>query len=288
MIHSMTAFCRKEHVAPWGTLVWELRSVNHRYLEISPRLPDTLRELENSIRDCLRQALSRGKVECILKLKTENTLPAALEVNQEYVLQLLDASQRIRALTGGSGYISTETLMNWPGVLQSPETDQSVIQQTAHQLLKETLEEFIAHRQREGSVLSSIILDRLTKVETQIAQVRELMPEILKTQRERLLSRLQEFQANPDQERLEQELVFLAQKSDVDEELDRLATHAQEVRRTINQGGAVGRRLDFLMQELNREANTLGSKSVNAQTSQIAVELKVLIEQMREQIQNIE
>lgn len=288
MIRSMTAFSRKEHTAPWGTLSWELRSVNHRYLEVHPRLPDTLRDLENPVREALRNGLSRGKVECTLKLKAEHITPASLEINETYVKQLLDAAHKIGSLTGESGTLSVTALLNWPGVVATPETDQSEIQQAALSLLKDALKDFIANREREGQVLNTIISERLDGIDEQVKIVRQHLPEILQAQKEKLKARLEEISANVDQDRLEQEIVYLAQKTDVDEELDRLETHVKEVRRTLKQGGAVGRRLDFLMQELNREANTLGSKSINTLTTQAAVELKVLIEQMREQIQNIE
>ncbi|MEE2733634.1 YicC/YloC family endoribonuclease [Ketobacter sp.] len=288
MIRSMTAFSRKEHTAPWGTLSWELRSVNHRYLEVHPRLPDTLRDLENPVREALRHSLSRGKVECTLKLKSEHVTPVSLEINETFVKQLLEAAHKLGNLTGESGTLSVTSLLNWPGVVATPETDQSEIQQAALSLLKEALKEFIANREREGQVLNTIIGERLDGIDQQVAIVRQHLPEILQAQKEKLKARLEEISANVDQDRLEQEIVYLAQKTDVDEELDRLETHVKEVRRTLKQGGAVGRRLDFLMQELNREANTLGSKSINTLTTQAAVELKVLIEQMREQIQNIE
>ena len=288
MTRSMTAFSRKELTAPWGTLSWEIRSVNHRYLEILPRLPDTLRELEPEIREQLRQQISRGKVECTLRLKTEAATPTEPQVNEAYVKHLVAAADQINAIVGASVPMSVATLMQWPGVLQTPDTDQSELLVSAKNLLQEALVEFVAHREREGTVLKELILDRLTQINELASQVRSLMPDILQGQRERISNRLTELLAQVDQDRVEQELVFLAQKTDVEEELDRLVTHVEEVRRTLIKGGAVGRRLDFLMQELNREANTLGSKSINAQTSQISVELKVLIEQMREQIQNIE
>lgn len=288
MIRSMTAFSRKEMKAPWGTLSWELRSVNHRYLEISPRLPDTLRDLENPVREKLRQGVDRGKVECTLKLKTENVVPGRLDINEPFVKQLLDAAHRLGTLAGDSGSLSTATLLNWPGVIQTPETDQSEIQHTALALFESTLQDFVAGREREGAVLQQIILERLDKIDDQVATVRGQLPTILQGQKDKLIARLAELNAAPDKDRLEQELVYMAQKADVDEELDRLTTHVREVRRSLKQGGACGRRLDFLMQELNREANTLGSKSVHTLTTQVAVELKVLIEQMREQIQNIE
>jgi uncharacterized protein (TIGR00255 family) len=288
MIRSMTAFSRKEVKAPWGTLAWELRSVNHRYLEISPRLPDTLRDLENPVREKLRQGIDRGKVECTLKLKAENVAPGKIDINEQFVRQLLDAAHRIGAITGESTSLSASTLLNWPGVVQTADTDQSELQQAALALFDATLAEFVSGREREGAVLQQIILDRLNRVDEQVAIVRAQLPAILQAQKDKLLARLADINANPDPERLEQELVYMAQKADVDEELDRLSTHATEVRRSLKQGGACGRRLDFLMQELNREANTLGSKSVHTLTTQVAVELKVLIEQMREQIQNIE
>ena len=288
MIRSMTAFSRKELNAPWGTLSWELRSVNHRYLEVHPRLPDTLRDLENPVRESLRSTLSRGKVECTLKLKAENLAPTRLEINETYVKQLLEAANRLTHMTGDTSGLSVTDLLGWPGVVTTPEADQSEIQQAALGLLQEALQDFVANREREGQMLNDIIIDRLDKIDAQVTVVRQHLPEILQAQKEKLLARLEEISANVDQERLEQEIVYLAQKSDVDEELDRLETHVKEVRRALKQGGAVGRRLDFLMQELNREANTLGSKSINPLTTQAAVELKVLIEQMREQIQNIE
>ncbi|TNC87856.1 MAG: YicC family protein, partial [Alcanivorax sp.] len=282
MIRSMTAFSRKELNAPWGTLSWELRSVNHRYLEVHPRLPDTLRDLENPVRESLRSTLSRGKVECTLKLKAENLAPTRLEINETYVKQLLEAANRLTHMTGDTSGLSVTDLLGWPGVVTTPEADQSEIQQAALGLLQEALQDFVANREREGQMLNDIIIDRLDKIDAQVTVVRQHLPEILQAQKEKLLARLEEISANVDQERLEQEIVYLAQKSDVDEELDRLETHVKEVRRALKQGGAVGRRLDFLMQELNREANTLGSKSINTLTTQAAVELKVLIEQMRE------
>lgn len=288
MIRSMTAFSRKELKEPWGTLSWELRSVNHRYLEVTPRLPEQLRELENSVRERIRKRLSRGKLECTLKLKTESAAPGDIKVNEVYVKQLLAAAHQIQNITGDSSSLSTTALLGWQGVLESPETDLSHIQKAAMELLDATLDDFIEHREREGAELKSLIEDRLAGVLNQVAIAKENLPDILQAQRERIQSKLEEAKVNLDQERLEQEMVFIAQKADIDEELDRLNAHVEEVRRTLNKGGASGRRLDFLMQELNREANTLGSKSIHVVTTQVAVELKVLIEQMREQIQNIE
>lgn len=288
MIRSMTAFSRKELKESWGNLSWEVRSVNHRYLEVSPRLPEQLRELENSVRETLRKRLSRGKLECTLKLKTEQAVPTEIKVNETYVKELLAAAHKIQAITGDSGTLSTTSLLNWQGVIETPETDLSHIQKAAMDLLHTTLDDFLAHREREGAELKALIEDRLDGILKQVAIAKENLPDILKAQREKLASKLEEVAANLDKDRLEQEMVYIAQKADIDEELDRLNAHVEEVRRTLKKGGACGRRLDFLMQELNREANTLGSKSVHVITTQVAVELKVLIEQMREQIQNIE
>ena len=288
MIRSMTAFSRKETKDTWGTLSLELRSVNHRYLEVTPRLPEQLRDLENSIRETLRKRLSRGKLECSLKLKTENAIPTDIKVNEAYVKQLLAAAHQIQAVTGDSASLSTTSLLGWQGVIEATETDFSDIQKAALALLEETLVDFIGHREREGSELKTLISDRLERVLEQTAIAKQHIPEILQAQRERITTKLEEAKVNLDQDRLEQEMVFIAQKTDIDEELDRLCAHVEEVRRTLEKGGACGRRLDFLMQELNREANTLGSKSIHVVTTQVAVELKVLIEQMREQIQNIE
>lgn len=284
----MTAFSRKELQETWGNLSWELRSVNHRYLEITPRLPEQLRELENRVREKLRKKLSRGKLECTLKLKTEKAVPTSITVNEAYVNQLVSAAHKIQDLTGDRASLSTTALLNWPGVIETPETDLSHMQQAAMDLLDETLNDFIAHREREGGELKKLLEDRLAGILEQVAIAKQNLPDILQAQRERINSKLAEAQVNLDQDRLEQEMVLIAQKADIDEELDRLSTHVEEVRRTLKQGGASGRRLDFLMQELNREANTLGSKSIHVITTQVAVELKVLIEQMREQIQNIE
>lgn len=288
MIRSMTAYSRHPHQAKWGQLTWELRSVNHRYLEISTRLPESLRELENAIREKLRARLNRGKLECILKVHVETALDNELTVNTAYVQQLMKAAKDIQRITGDPSPLSTHHLLSWQGVLETHDEDTSAIQQAALDSLDICIDDFIAHREREGAELKRLIASRLDNVLLQIDTVKHHLPEILAGQRERILNKLRDAHVNPDQERLEQELVLIAQKADVDEEIDRLNAHVIEARRALEKGGAVGRRLDFLMQELNREANTLGSKSLHVVTTQVSVELKVLIEQMREQVQNIE
>lgn len=288
MIRSMTAFSRKESKGDWGSLTWELRSVNHRYLELTPRLPESLRELENPLRERLRKALQRGKVECSLKLKLEEGGSGTLVINEPYVRELIAAGRQIAALTQDSQPLPTLGMLSLPGVIQAPEADFSMLQATALEALESALSDFIAHREREGSGIQALLEDRLAKIQVQTALARQKLPDILAHQRQRMLQRLEELTAQLDQDRLEQEMAYIAQRADIDEELDRLDTHVKEVYRTLKKGGACGRRLDFLMQELNREANTLGSKSIDTDTTQIAVELKVLIEQMREQIQNIE
>jgi uncharacterized protein (TIGR00255 family) len=288
MIRSMTAFGRQEYKSPHGTLSWEIRSVNQRFLEVHPRLPDTFRDLEMALREKLRQRLSRGKIECTLKFRSDQQSQATVVLNDTLIRELLAAGQRLSELTGEASHLSPQTLLTWPGVVNVPEVDVRSLQTDALALLDRTIDEFIRAREREGTELRQLLEDKLSGILTQVSLVRDALPRILAASRERLLTKLADVRDSLQPERLEQELVFMAQKQDVDEELDRLVTHVEEVRRILEEGGAQGRRLDFLMQELNREANTLGSKSASTFTTQAAVELKVLIEQMREQVQNIE
>ncbi|OUS27315.1 YicC family protein [Gammaproteobacteria bacterium 45_16_T64] len=288
MIRSMTAFSRKESKTQWGDISWEVRSVNHRYLEAHPRLPEPLRDIENAVRERIRKRLSRGKVECTLKLKTDHLAPSNISINEALTQQLIQASEQLKALAPTAAPLSTQAILSWPGVISSEEADFTEIRKESLTLLDGAFDEFIEHREREGQELARLIHERLEGVLIQVELVKEYLPDILSAQREKILGKLEEAQVSLDTDRLEQEMVMIAQKTDVDEEIDRLTTHVTEVQRTLNKGGACGRRLDFLMQELNREANTLGSKSIHSNTTQVAVELKVLIEQMREQIQNIE
>lgn len=288
MIFSMTAFSRKQLDEVWGSLVWEIRSVNHRYLEASVRLPDPLRSLEPVIRESLRGKLNRGKVECQLRFQASPQQQAALLLNQAAIAQLLQAAGKIKELSGDLVPMSVTDVLRWPGVLDEKDSQMEDIEAAALTLFNSALEEMLIVRAREGEELGRLIETRLVTVREIVKEVRVLLPDILARQRRNLTERLAEIRQELDPARLEQELVLQAQKSDVDEELDRLDSHVAEVQRVLQTPGQIGRRLDFLMQELNREANTLSSKSVVAETTRSAVELKVLIEQMREQIQNIE
>ncbi|WP_313089328.1 YicC/YloC family endoribonuclease [Pseudomonas sp.] len=287
MIHSMTAFARTEQASDHGTLSWEIRSVNHRYLEPHLRLPEAFRDLEAAVRDALRKGLSRGKVECTLRF-AEATTGRPLQVDSDRARQLVDAAETVAALIRQPAPLNPLEVLAWPGVLVADSADPQALSRAALELFNQALEELKAGRQREGQELARLINERLDAIAEQTATLRTQVPQMLAAQRQKLLDRCAEMRADLDPQRLEQEMVLLAQKSDVAEELDRLATHVGEVRRVLKSGGAAGRRLDFLMQELNREANTLGSKAIDTRSTQAAVSLKVLIEQMREQVQNIE
>ncbi len=289
MPRSMTGFARREAKLSWGTVIWEVRSVNHRYLEPGFRLPEDFREMEPALRDALRKTLQRGKIEASLSVQFEQENDTELGVNFLKVGQLANALQQISTQLGGQAApINPMELLKWPGVIQKQELEREVMHAAVLEVFNEALALLIEHRDREGAELAQHILQRLDNVSAQVATVRARLPEILQSQREKLQAKIATLQIELDDERLEQEIALLAQKADVDEELDRLDTHVIEVKRTLKQTDSVGRRLDFLMQELNREANTLSSKAIVADTTQAAVELKVLIEQMREQIQNIE
>ncbi|PKM32599.1 MAG: YicC family protein [Gammaproteobacteria bacterium HGW-Gammaproteobacteria-12] len=287
MVHSMTAFARHEQATAHGTLSWELRSVNHRYLEPHLRLPEAFRDLEGAVREALRQGLSRGKVECTLRF-AEETAGKPLQVDSERARQLINAAEQVAALIQQPAPLNPLEVLAWPGVLVADSADPQALNSAALKLFDQALSELKAGRAREGAELAKLLNDRLDSILDEVAALRELVPQMLAGQRAKIETRFAEMQAELDPQRLEQELVLLAQKSDVAEELDRLSTHVSEVRRVLKAGGAAGRRLDFLMQELNREANTLGSKAFDPRSTQAAVNLKVLIEQMREQVQNIE
>lgn len=287
MIHSMTAFSRAELASPQGTLSWEIRSVNHRYLEPHLRLPDSFRDLEGVLRDALRKGLSRGKLECTLRF-VESVQAQPVVLDQARAAQVIAAAETLAEQMAGPAPISPLKILSWPGVMVSTSTDYQALSAQALELFTQALRQLIEGRQREGAELAQLIGERLDGMQQELVVLRGLLPEMLAAQRQRILERCAEWQVELDNGRLEQEMVLLAQKTDVAEELDRLAMHMAEVRRVLQEGGAVGRRLDFLMQELNREANTLGSKAFDTRTTQAAVNLKVLIEQMREQIQNIE
>ncbi|MFT3929450.1 MAG: YicC/YloC family endoribonuclease [Spongiibacteraceae bacterium] len=288
MTHSMTAFARQSATYPWGTLVWEIRSVNHRYLEPSFKLPDALRGLEGELRERLRSELARGKVECTLRAQLAQEQSSALAVDTELLDQLLACAQQVQGKITQTTALNPLDVLAWPGVLKTEQQDDEAIAAAASALFNTALMQLSEHRAREGAELRRYIETQLDEVAAIVDSVRAQMPTILNALRQRLRDRLTELRSELDNDRIEQEMVILAQKSDVAEELDRLQTHIKEVRRALQQREPCGRRLDFLMQEFNREANTLSSKSQVSDTTLNAVRLKVLIEQMREQIQNIE
>ncbi len=287
MVASMTAFGRGEDKGDWGRAIWEVRSVNHRYLEVSPRLPEDLRILENAVRERVAARLGRGKIDCSLRFDAEEATATDLTINHDLAQKLIQACDVI------SEKLPTSTptpldILRWPGVVQREPPDPETLSQPLMALLDSTLDQLVETREREGDKLATMIEERCARAAEMVTELRDRLPEIMTALRERLLKRAEELQIELERERLDQELVLLAQRYDVAEELDRLDTHIAEIRRILKKDGPVGRRLDFLMQELNREANTLGAKTAHIDYSNTSVELKVLIEQMREQIQNIE
>ena len=286
-VHSMTAFARRDAHTPWGDLAWELRSVNHRYLDIGRRLPDLLRALEPALREAVAARLKRGKLELVLSFQPREAA-AGLDLDEDLLRRLVELAHRVEVLAHNVTGLSTADLLNWPGVVQTAEVDAEALQQAALDLLDRALDDLVATRAREGERLAGLVIERLDRMQAVVDEVRGFLPELVPAYRQRLEERLAAVRDQLEPGRLEQEMVLFAQKADVTEELDRLEAHIKEVRRVLAQGGPVGRRLDFLMQELNREANTLGSKATDLRLTNAAVELKVLIEQVREQVQNIE
>jgi uncharacterized protein (TIGR00255 family) len=287
MIVSMTGFARREISGSWGTLVCELRSVNHRFLEAGFRLPDELRSAEGELRQHLAREVRRGKVDCTMAYRRAQASEAGLEIDSQALERLLARLKEI----GRSVPVHTVDLLDvlrWPGVLKEDSSAGEELMVAAKAIFGSTLEDLVAARAREGLRLKEILELRCSALEDHVRQVRERLPEIQTRLRARLDERLRELAASVDQDRLEQELAMLLQRLDVDEELDRLAGHIQEIRRILGANEPAGRRLDFLMQELNREANTLSSKSQDFDTTRSAVDMKVVIEQMREQVQNAE
>ena len=290
MIRSMTGFSRIERSAPWGSVAWELRSVNHRYLEAGLRLPEDLRALEMRFRQQLNARLKRGKIDGTLRISWESSGDRELALDLDLAQRITEAAARIRTRVGELAPPRAVDLLRWPGVVREQERDLEPVAELAGVALAAALDELEAARGREGERLAVMLAERCDAVSALVAQARDLLPGIRAALRNRLLERLAGLDLEVDLQRLEQELAIQLGKMDVDEELDRLGSHVEEVRRILAAGKneANGRRLDFLMQEFNREANTLGSKSVDKETTRIAVDLKVLIEQMREQVQNIE
>lgn len=288
MTQSMTAFARSESSSDWGVLTLELRAVNHRYLDVSMRLPEDIRVLETKLRNTIAARVSRGKLELNIRIQSSNDQPRELTINVLLVEQLAKANRQIEQLLYNPSTINPMDVLHWPGVIQSPQLDIKAFHAAVLALLDQALDDFVQNRQREGEKLAGLIRERCQSMQGIVAEVEQKIPDIINSRREKITARLEELAAELDQNRLEQEVVYMIQKLDVAEELDRLKAHFQEVQHVLEQAKPVGRRLDFLMQELNREANTLGSKSVDTSTTRASVDMKVLIEQMREQVQNIE
>nr|WP_086937828.1 YicC/YloC family endoribonuclease [Thaumasiovibrio occultus] len=288
MIYSMTAYARREIKGDWGTAVWEIRSVNQRYLETYFRLPEQFRAIEPVLRERFRQRLARGKVECHLRFEANAAANTELNINEDLAKQVINAAKQVMGLTGEESRINPFQVLQWPGVMETPEQDLDTINKALLEGFDQALTDFISARASEGDNMKALIEQRLNAIAVEAAKVRESMPEVMQWQRDRLQNRFDEAKIELEPSRFEQEMILLAQKVDVAEELDRLDSHVSETQKIMKKGGACGRRLDFMMQEFNRESNTLASKSINADITASAVELKVLIEQMREQIQNIE
>lgn len=287
MPRSMTAYARITEEHSWGSISCELKSVNHRFLEIGFRMPESLRETENSLRDMARKKLGRGKIDCSVQFAFNHS-DNALELDLKVARGHIKTVESIVAEIKQAAPISAVEIMKLPGVLKDSVVNTKQLSQAGIQAFDLALDQMLEGRTREGEKLANMIEQRLSGIEIQIDLVRQHLPEILNQQRNRLHEKLSELKDQLDEQRLEQEMVIIANRADVDEELDRLEAHVIEIRRVLTETQSIGRRLDFLMQELNREANTLGSKSISNITTQASVELKVLIEQMREQIQNIE
>lgn len=288
MIRSMTAYARKEINANWGNASWELRSVNQRYLETYIRLPEQFRSLEPIIRERLRSRLTRGKVECNLRFELDlSNFQQQLFLNKDLASQLIQSANWIKAQVN-DGNINIIDILRWPGVMSAKEQDLDKISIEILALLEKAIDEFIKVRESEGKSLEQLLVQRLEAITGEVTKIRNWMPEILQWQKDKLKTKMEEANIEFEPNRLEQELILTAQRIDIAEELDRLSTHVKETYAILKKNEAVGRRLDFMMQEFNRESNTIASKSINANITASAIELKVLIEQMREQIQNIE
>lgn len=288
MIRSMTAFARQELEGEAGDITWEIRSLNHRYLELGVRLPEELRALETAVRERVAARLGRGKVECSCRFRPADRSAVPVDVNPDNLSRLLHACEAVTQQLPNAAPLNPIEVLRWPGVVLEEAVDRAPLMAQALQLLEQTLDELLQTREREGEQIRQQLLQRCAAMGELVQQARSRLPEIQQALREKLQARLADLDTAADPGRLEQELVIQIQKSDIDEEMDRLQGHIDEVCRVLSRDEPVGRRLDFLMQELNREANTLGSKSVAFDTTNIAVELKVLIEQMREQVQNTE
>jgi uncharacterized protein (TIGR00255 family) len=288
VITSMTGYAALSEELALGTLSVELRSVNHRYLDLTFRLPDELRSFEPGLRELVAARITRGKVECRVGFQRSAASQMSLQLNTLLLDQLVELDRRVRGHLPGSAPLAVSDVLRWPGILEADTLPLEELKDRTQALLDRVLSEFSQSRAREGEKLQVLLLDRVGRMQELLARVKPKIPLLVSAYQERLAARLREASIELDEDRIRQELVLFSGKADVAEELSRLSAHLTEIRRVLSAGGAVGKRLDFLMQELNRESNTLGAKSVDIDVSQAAVELKVLIEQMREQVQNIE
>lgn len=289
MIFSMTAFARNQAQGDWGSLTCELRSINHRFLEISCHLPEILRIFEMPIREVIRKAMKRGKIECSIRYQAQNaTLGAPIVINESYVQALANASAQIANYFRSVAPIAVTDILRFPGVFETEPNALQILEPHIIELITLTTQDLLAARAREGEELNKLFLNRLSLMRTELDKVRAHIPQMVTDQQTRILKRFHEAKVELDPTRLEQEMVLFAQRVDISEELERALTHITEIERVLQQGGTIGRRIDFLLQELNREANTLGSKSIDPLITHTAVEAKVIIEQIREQVQNIE
>jgi len=288
MLKSMTGFGRNEVQAEFGNLLWELRSVNHRYLEINLRVPEELRALEPLVRTQIGKKLSRGKVEATLKLRSSQHSMAQLKLDDKALSALAEAIGQVQVAIPQSTGVDPLQVIQWPGVLSANTNQQDEMTQQAMAGLEAALDDLVATREREGEKTADMLRTRCEQIGSHIDVLRQHRPAVVERQREKLKAKLSELNIDHNEHRLEQELVFVAQRLDIDEELDRLAAHVSEFNKAVSRNGPIGRRLDFLMQEFNREANTIGSKAADLDTTGASVDIKVLIEQMREQVQNIE
>jgi len=288
MIYSMTGYAVAAAELPFGALNLELRSVNHRYLDVQFRIPDDLRTLEAGLREKTTARITRGKVEVRITVNKSSASQSGLQIDEKLLAQLKQLNDDVMSAIPESASLSVNDVLCWPGMLGNDTLQLEDLQEACGRLLERVLDDLTATRGREGEKLKNVLLERVVAMETLVRNIAPRMPQLIAGYKDKLTARLREAMVNMDDDRLKQELALFASKIDVDEELSRLSTHFGEIRRILDKGGAVGKRLDFLMQELNREANTLGSKSVDLEVTQTSMELKVLIEQMREQIQNIE
>ena len=288
MIQSMTGYAAASREFRFGTLSLELRSVNHRYLDIQFRLPDDLRAIEPVLRETLAARIGRGKVECRVSFLAMPGAGNSLRINEEMLAQLQALQSKVRAIMAGAPQISAAEALRWPGVLAAEPLPLEELQAGCNDMLEAALADFTSARAREGEKLAQLMLERASAMERRLADVRPRIPQVIAAFQDKLTARLREAIGSGEEERIRQEMAVFATKIDVDEELSRLGAHVAELKRALGSGGTVGKQLDFLMQELNREANTLASKSVDLSVTQAALDLKLLIEQMREQVQNIE